>query len=269
LKQIRFGQRKHVAEYFNKTAEGYYQWYDDDSWLGYAFIIRKARVLELFDAEGGALDGGKVLDVGCGPAVMAEDMLERNCEFWGVDVSKEMIHQGKERFKGNDKVHLSTGTAEVLEFPDNTFDTVMSMGVIEFVDNDQQALEEMMRVLKPGGTLIVAFINKYSPFRLWRDFVFYPLTALVRPIYYRFSKRLRKPHIKQRTYTETQIRNVLSQNKLVVSDAVFCNFNIFLPPLEHVFSRLSAVVSSKLEFLGRSKLKWIAGGFVLKARKPE
>jgi ubiquinone/menaquinone biosynthesis C-methylase UbiE len=208
-----------------------------------------------------------VLDIGCGPAIMAQDMLDRNCEFWGMDVSKEMIRQGEERFSGNDKVHLSTGTAEVLEFPDNTFDTVMSMGVIEFVDNDQQALEEMMRVLKPDGTLIVAFMSKHSPFRLWRDFVFYPLTALVRPVFYRFTKRLRKPHIKQRTYTEKAIRNLLSQNQYAVSDVVYCNFNIFLPPLEHIFSRLSAVVSSKLEFLGRSKLKLIGGAFVIKARK--
>jgi len=269
LKQIRFGQRKSVAEYFNKTAEGYSKWYEDDSWLGYAFCIRKLRVLELFDQEGGRLNDGKVLDVGCGPGVMVADMLERNCEFWGVDVSKEMIRQGEERFGGNDKVHLSTGTAEVLDFPDNTFDTVMSMGVIEFVDNDQQAFDEMMRVLKPGGTLIIAYMSKLSPFRLWRDYVFYPLTSLVRPVFYRFTRRLRKPHIKQRTYTEKSMRNLLGQNQYTVLDVVYCNFNIFLPPLEHIFSRLSAVVSSKLEFLCRSKLKWIGGAFIIKARKPD
>lgn len=262
MKQIQFGQRKSVAEYFDKTAEGYFNWYDDDSWLGYAFCIRKIRVLEIFDK-----DGGKVLDVGCGPGIMAEDMLERNCEFWGMDVSTEMIKQGEERFGSNNKVHLSTGTAEILDFPDNTFDAVMSMGVIEFVDNDQQALEEMMRVLKPGGTLIVAFISKYSPFRIWRDFVFYPITSLIRPVLYRFTKRLRKPHIKQRTYTEKSIRNKLSQNQFDINDVLYCNFNIFLPPLEHIFPRLSTVVSKKLEFLCRSNLKWIGSGFIVKATK--
>jgi len=264
LKQIRFNQRESVAEYFDKTAEEYFQWYDDDTWLGYAFCIRKLRVLEMFDK-----DGGKVLDVGCGPGVMAEDMLKRNNEFWGVDVSTEMIRQGEERFGRNDQVHFSTGTAENLDFPDNTFDAVMSMGVIEFVDNDQQALKEMIRVLKPDGTLIVAFISKYSPFRIWRNFVFYPLTVLIRPVFYRFTKRLRKPHIKQRTYTEKSIRKLLNQSQCAVVDVVYCNFNIFLPPLEHLFSRLSTFVSRKLECLYRGKLKWLGTGFVVKAKKSD
>lgn len=262
LKQIQFGQRKSVAEYFDKTAKGYSRWYADDSWLGYAFCIRKSRVLEIFDK-----DGGEVLDVGCGPGVMVDALLERNCEYWGMDVSKEMVRQGREKFGTNNKVHFSTGTAESLNFPDNTFDAVTCMGVIEFVDNDQLALEEMIRALKTDGTLIVAFNSKYSPFRIWRDFVFYPITTLVRPVYYRFTKRLRKPHIKQRTYTEKSVRNILSRNECAVIDVVYCNFNIFLPPLEHIFPRLSTVVSRKLEHLCRGKLKWIGSCFIVKAKK--
>ena len=159
MKPIQFNQRRFVSEYFDKTARDYSQWYFDNSWLGYAFRIRKARVLELFDKP-----GGKVLDVGCGPGVMAMDLIERNCDFWGMDLSLEMVKQGRKKFESWKEVQFSTGSAESLSFAGNTFDAVISMGVIEFVDNDELALKEMVRVLQPGGTLVIAFPNKISPF---------------------------------------------------------------------------------------------------------
>jgi ubiquinone/menaquinone biosynthesis C-methylase UbiE len=262
LKQLPFEQRETVTEFFDKTAGDYSQWYSNNSWLGYAFCIRKSRVLELFDQP-----GAKILDVGCGPGVMAADLLERDCDFWGMDVSKEMIRQGQEKYGSHDRIHFSTGTADNLDFPDNTFDAVISMGVIEFVDNDQLALQEMTRVLKEDGTLIVAFINKYSPFRLWRDYMFYPLTAPFRQIFYRFVKRPRKPHINQRTYSERSIRDVFTQNKCDIKDIVYCNFNIFISPLEHIFPRLSTLVSQKLERFCRSRLKMLGTCFIVKASK--
>jgi len=262
LKPIRYLQKDSVAKYFNRTANVYNDWYSDNSWLGYAFIIRKRRVLEFFDKP-----GGKVLDVGCGPGIMAKDLREQQCKFWGIDLSSEMINQGRELYKDFKDVDLQTGTAEELPFPDENFDCTMSMGVIEFVDDDQKALREIVRVTKQDGTIILAFMNKYSAFRLWRDFVFYPLTSWARPIMYRLTKRARKPHIHQRTYSEQSIRDFLKSENCEFLDVVYCNFNIFLAPLEHLFPRLSVMVAKKLEKLGRSKLKNLGTAFVVKARK--
>jgi len=263
MKKIQYKQRQSVANYFNKTAGNYFSWYkSDDSWLGYGFRIRKDRVLELFDRP-----GGKVLDVGCGPGIMAMELVKRDCDFWGMDLSLEMLKQGNKIFGPNRKVHFFNGTAENLCFSNNAFDAVISMGVIEFVNNDELAIKEMIRVLQPGGILIVAFISKYSPFRLWRDFVFYPPTYFIRRIYYKFAKRPRKPHIKQRTYTEKSICKMLDQNHCRVTDIVYCNFNIFLPPLEHFFPRLCVSVSERLEHLCRGNLRWLGGGFIVKAKR--
>ena len=102
----------------------------------------------------------------------------------GVDGSAEMVRQAQDHFGTLGKAHCSLGTAKNLPFADRVFDAVTCMGVIEFVDNDGCALEEMVRVLTPGGTLIAAFPNKISPFRLWRDYVFYLATKeeLICPI---------------------------------------------------------------------------------------
>jgi len=257
-----FAQNKAVTVHFDTIAKDYLPSYSDESWLGYPFRIRKARALELFDK-----DGGQVLDVGCGPGIMASDLVERGCDFWGIDSSSEMVNQAKLNFGSHDKTHFSVGAAENLCFADGTFDAVVCMGVIEFVDNDELALSEMVRVLRPGGTLIVAFSNKISPFRLWRDYIFYPATSLVRPIVYRYAKRPRKPHIKQRTYMEGAVSTSLAELGCEVADLVYCYYNVFLAPLEHVFPHLSTVVSQRLEFLGRGNLRRLGGGFIVKATK--
>ena len=101
----------------------------------------------------------KVLDVGCGPGIMAMELVKRDCDFWGMDLSLEMLKQGNKIFGPNRKVHFFTGTAENLCFSNNAFDAVISMGVIEFVNNDELAIKEMIRVLQPGGILIVAVIT--------------------------------------------------------------------------------------------------------------
>lgn len=258
----RFAQTQAVTEHFDRTASDYLSWYRDESWLGYGFRVRKERVLELFDKP-----GGRVLDVGSGPGVIVPELLARNCTFWGVDRSPEMLRQGRDLYGAHPHVHFTLGNAEQLSFGSEVFDAVICTGVIEFVDDDEQALSEMVRVLRGGGTLIVAFLNKQSPFRLWRDFVFYPATGPLRALYYRRATRPRKPHIRQHTYTEAQASSVLARLGCTVEDVVYCNFIVFLPPLEHLFPRLSARVSQKLERFGRGGLRRIGGGFVVKVTK--
>ena len=58
-------------------------------------------MLEFFDKA-----SGKVLDVGCGPGIMAKDLREQQCKFWGIDLSSEMINQGRELYKDFKDVDL-------------------------------------------------------------------------------------------------------------------------------------------------------------------
>ena len=71
------------------------------------------------------------MDVGCGPAVMTQAMLERGCSFWGVDPSPRMIEISRKLFQENERVHFLSGDAMRMDFPDGQFDAVLCMG--EFV----------------------------------------------------------------------------------------------------------------------------------------
>ena len=119
-------QARKVIAYFDGMADDYADEYDSKSNSGYSFQIRKQRVLELFDQ-----DGGKVLDVGSGPGVMIEDFVHSHgCEYWGIDVSEDMIRVGLQKYSEEPRVHFALGYIENLDFGDNFFDAVICMGVI-------------------------------------------------------------------------------------------------------------------------------------------
>lgn len=118
----------------------------------------------------------QVLDVATGTADMAllACQLLQPDHITGIDISEGMLQIGREKVRTGQldhKIDLQTGDAEAIKSPDHTFDAVMvAFGVRNF-ENLQQGLQEMRRVLKPGGTLVVLeFAKPRQPlFRLLYD----------------------------------------------------------------------------------------------------
>jgi SAM-dependent methyltransferase len=105
--------------------------------------------------------GEHVLDMGCGAGVdtiLAAIMVGPNGSAVGVDMVPEMIARAESNLKmtGMDTVSFQTTAGENLPFPDDTFDVVISNGVINLIPDKEGALTEILRVLKPGGRLMVA-----------------------------------------------------------------------------------------------------------------
>jgi len=106
-------------------------------------------------------EGSKVLDVGCGAGVdtiLAGMMVGPNGSAVGVDMVPEMIARAESNLKitGIVNVSFQNTAAENLPFPDDTFDVVISNGVINLIPDKEAVLAEIHRVLKPGGRLMVA-----------------------------------------------------------------------------------------------------------------
>lgn len=95
---------------------------------------------------------GNVLDVACGTGDMAVSLVERGCTVTGVDISEEMLAIARQKAP---MVTFMIADAEHLPFPDASFDAVTcAFGVRNFV-HLEQGLNEMLRVLKPGGQLVI------------------------------------------------------------------------------------------------------------------
>jgi len=105
--------------------------------------------------------GEAILDIGCGAGVdslIAARMVGPSGSVRGIDLVREMLNRAKENSKlvGAENVEFTEGSAEGLPFPDASFDAVVSNGVFNLVVDKVKALEEVMRVLKPGGRFMVA-----------------------------------------------------------------------------------------------------------------
>jgi arsenite methyltransferase len=101
------------------------------------------------------IDDNYVLDVGCGAGVTPCFIARRcNCRVVGVDILPAMVEKSRERAAAErltDRVEFRVADAQDLPFEDNLFDAVITESVTAFPSDKQQAVNEYVRVTKPGG----------------------------------------------------------------------------------------------------------------------
>jgi len=90
---------------------------------------------------------------------------DRGARAFGIDISEPTVLQARAAFT-RDSGPLRAAAADVrtLPFRDASFDAVYSMGTIEHFDETEQAVAEIVRVLKPGGRAIIGVPNRHDPF---------------------------------------------------------------------------------------------------------
>lgn len=126
----------------------------------------------------------KILDVGCGTGITMEMLKKKGyTNIYGIEPSKELI--GKSGLKTKIKV----GTAQKINFPDNTFDCVYMAGVLHHLGNEEdikECFKEIRRVLRPGG--LFCYNEPYQTFVRWlgEKIIFSPLGKL-----FYYSKHMR------------------------------------------------------------------------------
>lgn len=97
--------------------------------------------------------GGTILEIGAGPSNPTSDYLKTLGELHGVDIDPEVLQ--------NRALKTSAVIEQEFPFPDNTFDSSVSNYVCEHIENPKRHLEEVWRVLKPGGTYILRTPNRF------------------------------------------------------------------------------------------------------------
>lgn len=102
--------------------------------------------------------GDRILSVGCGPALIEGGLVEHGFSVVGLDISQEAIAGAP------DTLRTVVAPAEKMPFADATFDVVLFIVSLQFVDNVRQALIETTRVLKADGRVIVMLLNTGSAF---------------------------------------------------------------------------------------------------------
>ena len=108
------------------------------------------------------LSGKRVLDLGCGYGDTASRLVAERCVAIGLDISVQFVRRARENVGGADKAGWVQGDAEELPFACEAFDAVVSFGTLHHLAQPGAALEQVARVLKPGGWLLAVEPNALS-----------------------------------------------------------------------------------------------------------
>jgi ubiquinone/menaquinone biosynthesis C-methylase UbiE len=243
----------------NDSLASFYDVNGVDPTINHIYVTRALRVAELL----GGIGGFNVLSAGCGVAPMADEVLTRKGVYFGVDLSHDVLQKAKVRHEG-ELLLLTAGNLEKLPFKSSTFDMLLCLGALEYVDDKDSALDEFYRVVKNSAIIILSMQNKFSLFRLWDRSIYRgQLLNFIRkisrhPVLY---KPLEKPA------SLNSLRKKLISHSFVVMDHLYYNFNFWIKPFDKLFPVFSVATSRWLEVLYRHSLGLIPGDFIIQARK--
>jgi ubiquinone/menaquinone biosynthesis C-methylase UbiE len=126
--------------------------YDSRRGYGYHALIDELEVNAV-----PARAGVRLMEAGCGTGLVLERLRATGASLVGVDLSSGMLALARKR--GHVVVQ---GSVERLPFADGSFDIACSFKVLAHVAEIRQAIRELARVVRPGGTLVLEFYNRHS-----------------------------------------------------------------------------------------------------------
>jgi SAM-dependent methyltransferase len=121
------------------------------------------RLAPLLIGFGGLLDGDRVLDVGCGTGSLAFTLPEKAnvAAVIGIDLTPAYVEFARAR-NTDPRITFQLGDVRELPFGDGSFDRAFSSLVLHFLPDAARAVEEMRRVVRPGGTVTAAVWDNYG-----------------------------------------------------------------------------------------------------------
>jgi ubiquinone/menaquinone biosynthesis C-methylase UbiE len=146
-----------MAEIFDHWAEKYDQWFETPMGRlikGYESEL----ILRMLAPEPGEL----ILDAGCGTGIFTEDIIETGARVVGLELAFDMLRRAVTKCSRRTFESI-IGDIQRLPFADDSFNKAISITAIEFIQDARRAVEELFRVTKPGGCIVVATLNSLSP----------------------------------------------------------------------------------------------------------
>ena len=139
---------KNSIEEFSKWAENY-----DNPLTSITFRKTNEKIVQLLNPK----RNSSFLDVGCGSGILIKNLLalNSNIKLYGLDITPKTVEVAKRKFGNEPNVEITLGSAVKMPYQDNTFDYVTCASSFHHHPDPLQSAKEMVRVLKPGGRLLI------------------------------------------------------------------------------------------------------------------
>jgi ubiquinone/menaquinone biosynthesis C-methylase UbiE len=140
-------------EYFEEVAP---QW----DRLRESFFTRNVRdkAISVADVQPGRI----AADIGCGTGFITEGLIQRGVRVIAIDRSQAMLSEMNRKFSDIDLIDCRSGEARSLPVQNDTVDYAFANMYLHHVENPLQAIKEMVRILKPGGKIVITDLDEHN-----------------------------------------------------------------------------------------------------------
>lgn len=210
---------------------------------------QERRLQMIIDAAGDRIHG-RIMEDGCGVGMYMQHLLPLGGKVTGLDFDFERVVES--HVLGLDAINAA---GEHLPYPENHFDVVMSNEVIEHVQDDKLAVDEIIRVLKPGGRLVLFCPNLGYPFEthgvFWRGKYHFGNIPLVNYLPRKMRNKL-APHV--RIYSRHDLARLFNglPVQMIQQTIIFGGYDNLIVHLG-IFGKIIRWIMQALE---RTPLRW-------------
>ena len=215
----------------------------------YVWRAGQQRRLEMINKAAGERIKGQILENGCGVGMYVEHL----SPFGGTVIGLEYDFERTAEARKNSP-HIINGTGESLPLPSGTFDLILSHEVIEHVQDDRAAICEMIRILKPGGRVVIFCPNRGYPFEThgiyWKGKYYFGNKLFVNYLPRALRDKL-APHV--RVYSKRDMEKLFDDLpvKFIEQTIIFGAYDNLIAK----FGSFGKVLRTILQFLEKTPLK--------------
>ena len=198
----------------------------------------------------------RVLDVGCGPAILYEFLLEDCEQYVAVDLVQTNLDQINSQSYG-EKVKCVCANIDDLQLGDEKFDVIICSGSLEYCDAPIQNIEYLSEHLSPNGRLIASFPQRSSPYRIWGKYIYNPVRQILKGKSARFASGYRR-HL----FSSRKVQSIfLRENGSVRFE--YLGYKLLLQPLDNILASLDYHIQKELQKISSRLMAWTCTEFIL------
>lgn len=227
---------------------------------------RKVQVEILLSMLEGAK--GRILDIGCAAGGEVAELRAKNFEVVGIDLSPAMLKSAQRQFGTDKAVQFCGADIEHLPFASQSMDHVACMGVFEYLSDYSAALNEIHRVLQPGGIVVFAIPTRFSLFTV-SETIFNrtaaPLARFVRRLRSGESRRAGSAPVHRNLCEPGRFQERLVEHNFQPGRGYYAN--VFIYPLDRWVGLNDKVVAALEPVCSIPFLRKLGSLYLISARK--